>query len=118
MQIAQDELRAIMGLQAKPVFSHVRRWPDSMAQYTVGHKQRVDQIATLMRPLPGIAIGGNGYNGIGVPDCIHSGKQAAEAIAKSLTARGGGDRTYLLRRHADRVLSTHCDMLRPHAAHP
>ena len=86
VRIAQDELRSIMGLQAKPVFHHVGRWADSMAQYTVGHKQRVDQIKTLMSQLPGIAIGGNGYNGIGVPDCIHSGKEAALSIAKALGA--------------------------------
>ena len=38
VQIAQDELRTIMGLQAKPIFHRVARWPQSMAQYTVGHK--------------------------------------------------------------------------------
>jgi oxygen-dependent protoporphyrinogen oxidase len=75
-----------MGFQAKPVFHHVGRWPDSMAQYNVGHKQRVDQIKSLMSQLPGIAIGGNGYNGIGVPDCIHSGKEAAKSMAEQLTS--------------------------------
>jgi oxygen-dependent protoporphyrinogen oxidase len=93
-QIAQEELREIMGFQAKPVFHHVGRWPDSMAQYTVGHKKRVDQIKALMGQLPGIAIGGNGYNGIGVPDCIHSGKEAAQNIAQQLGA-GAGSRPAL-----------------------
>jgi oxygen-dependent protoporphyrinogen oxidase len=86
VQIAQKEVSTIMGFKAQPVFSNIARWPDSMAQYTVGHKQRVDQIKALMHELPGIAIGGNGYNGIGVPDCIHSGKEAAKSMAEQLTS--------------------------------
>jgi oxygen-dependent protoporphyrinogen oxidase len=81
---ALEELGQITGLRAKPVFSRVTRWKDSMAQYTVGHAQRLEQISELMKDLPGITLGGNGYRGIGVPDCIHSGKQAAESIAKAL----------------------------------
>lgn len=83
-QAAHDDLRAVMGLQAKPVFYHAARWKDSMAQYTVGHKKRVEQINARIAELPGISIGGNGYNGIGIPDCIRSGKEAALNIAKAL----------------------------------
>jgi oxygen-dependent protoporphyrinogen oxidase len=84
VRMAQEELRAIMGLQAKPMASLVVRWPASMAQYTVGHAARLNQIKQLMAGLPGIALGGNGYNGIGVPDCIHSGKETALVMAKQL----------------------------------
>ncbi len=85
LRSAQDELRDIMGLTAKPVFSHVTRWKQSMAQYTVGHGQRVGTIQTLMRRLPGIELGGNGYHGIGIPDCIRSGKGAAQSIVQQLS---------------------------------
>ena len=84
VQAAQDELRTLMGLQAKPVASHVARWPDSMAQYTVGHAKRVLRIKALMSGIPGIQLGGNGFYGIGVPDCIHSGKEAAQTIVQEL----------------------------------
>ncbi|MBV8818015.1 MAG: protoporphyrinogen oxidase, partial [Acidobacteriaceae bacterium] len=85
VQNAIEELRAIMGLRAKPVFSHVARWKDSMAQYTVGHAERLERIETRLKSLPGIALGGNAYHGIGVPDCIRSGKVAAQAIVEALS---------------------------------
>jgi oxygen-dependent protoporphyrinogen oxidase len=86
VEIAQQEVSTIMGFKAKPVFYKLARWRESMAQYTVGHKRRVDRIKSLMGRLPGIAIGGSGYNGIGIPDCIRSGKEAAKSMAEKLTS--------------------------------
>lgn len=85
LQSAQDELREIMGVKTKPVFSNVTRWKQSMAQYTVGHAKRVEEIEFLMRRLPGITLGGNGFHGIGIPDCIRSGKEAAQSITQQLS---------------------------------
>jgi oxygen-dependent protoporphyrinogen oxidase len=76
-----EELRQITGLAAPPRFSRIFRWPASMAQYTVGHLQRVAEIQTRMTELPGLFLAGNAYQGIGVPDCIRMGKQAAAAIS-------------------------------------
>jgi protoporphyrinogen/coproporphyrinogen III oxidase len=69
-----------MGLEAEPVFHHIARWPQSMAQYTVGHAQRVERIETLVRDIPGLHIAGNAYHGIGIPDCVRMGQEAAQAI--------------------------------------
>lgn len=79
---ACSELKDILGITAKPVFSHVTRWKNSMPQYTVGHAKRLVQVKTLVQRLPGIWLAGNGYDGIGLPDCIRSGQTAAESIAK------------------------------------
>jgi oxygen-dependent protoporphyrinogen oxidase len=74
-----EELREIVALAARPRFVRISRWPRSMAQYTVGHGER---IAELERRLPaGLHVAGNAYHGIGIPDCIRMGKAAAEAIA-------------------------------------
>jgi len=51
-----------------------------MAQYQVGHLGRLDRIERLSKQLPGLALAGNGYRGIGVPDCILSGKEAAAQV--------------------------------------
>jgi oxygen-dependent protoporphyrinogen oxidase len=60
-----------------------------MAQYTVGHQQRVDEIEALARTIPGLHLAGNAYHGIGVPDCIRMGKQAAAKITQAIgNARG------------------------------
>ena len=77
---ARRELQAIMGLQAVPVFHSIARWPSSMAQYTVGHDQRMSQIDSIMKEIPGLHLAGNGYRGIGLPDCVKLGKEIAGRI--------------------------------------
>jgi len=51
-----------------------------MAQYNVGHLERLERIERLRQQIPGLALAGNGYRGIGVPDCVRSGKEAAEQM--------------------------------------
>jgi len=77
----RQEVREIAGVRAEPLFSEVFRWPRSMAQYTVGHAERMAELESRMAALPGLYLAGNGYYGIGVPDCVRMGKQAAERIA-------------------------------------
>jgi oxygen-dependent protoporphyrinogen oxidase len=75
------ELRRIMGITAEPLFTRIHRWPRSMAQYTVGHPRRLERIESTVRALPNLYLAGNAYTGIGLPDCIRLGKQAAEKIS-------------------------------------
>jgi oxygen-dependent protoporphyrinogen oxidase len=75
-----EELRDSIGLTGDPIFSRVYRWPLSMAQYTVGHQERVSAIEVRLRLLPGLFLGGNAYHGIGIPDCIRMGRQLAGSI--------------------------------------
>ncbi len=77
----RQEVREIAGVRAEPLFSRVFRWPRSMAQYTVGHGERVGELESRMLSLPGLHLAGNAYHGIGVPDCVRMGKQVAERIA-------------------------------------
>ena len=77
----REELRDIMGVTETPLFTRLARWPRSMAQYTVGHRDRVAQIEARAAALPGLHLAGNAYTGIGIPDCVRMGKQAAERIA-------------------------------------
>jgi oxygen-dependent protoporphyrinogen oxidase len=51
-----------------------------MAQYAVGHAQRIAEIQELAAAVPGLHLAGNAYTGIGIPDCVRTGKQAAEKI--------------------------------------
>jgi protoporphyrinogen/coproporphyrinogen III oxidase len=80
-QIVTRELREIAGIEATPKFLRIHRWPRSMAQYTVGHPQRLAEIEARVKAVPGLQIAGNAYEGIGIPDCIRLGKRAAEALA-------------------------------------
>ena len=71
----------MMQVTAEPLFHHIARWPRSMAQYTVGHQARLKEIEERVATTPGLYLAGNGYHGIGIPDCVKMGRQAAAAIA-------------------------------------
>jgi len=88
IRIARDELRRIMGLQAQPFFYRISRWPSSMAQFTVGHEQRLAEIDALTSELPGLQLIGNAYKGIGLPDCVRMGKEAAGKVVGAPAAVG------------------------------
>jgi protoporphyrinogen/coproporphyrinogen III oxidase len=80
LRIVQEELRQILGLAAEPLFIRVNRWKSAMAQYNVGHFERLDRIELLCKQFPGLALAGNGYRGIGLPDCVRSGEEAAGQV--------------------------------------
>ncbi len=84
---ARDEFRALLGVEATPVLSEVRRWPRAMPQYEVGHLERADAIDRLVASMDGLGLAGSAYRGVGVPDCVHGAEQAAENIFARLTAR-------------------------------
>jgi len=85
LRTVREELREILGLSAEPPFTRIYRWKGAMAQYGVGHLERLQRIEDRLEQLPGLALAGNGYRGIGVPDCVRSGSEAAHRV---LTAIG------------------------------
>ena len=74
------ELAALLGIRGEPTYLSIAHWPDTMPQYHVGHVQLVERIESLAAGLPNLALAGNAYHGVGIPNCIHSGEQAAERI--------------------------------------
>src|SRR5713226_7352731 len=76
--IVRQELRQILELNAEPLFTRIYRWRGAMAQYVVGHLERLQRIESMLKQLPGLALAGNAYRGIGVPDCVRSGEAAAQ----------------------------------------
>lgn len=83
LRVVRQELREILGLDAEPLFALIYRWPRSMAQYEVGHLERVEEIERLRQALPGLYLIGNAYGGIGVPDCVRAGREAAEMVSEN-----------------------------------
>jgi protoporphyrinogen/coproporphyrinogen III oxidase len=80
-RIAHSELTSLMQISGAPQWTDTARWPASMPQYHVGHLQRVAQIESRVTQIAGLALAGNAYHGVGIPQCIHSGEEAAERIA-------------------------------------
>ena len=79
--IVRKEVRQITGLEAEPWFVKVYRWERAMAQYTPGHLERIERIGATLKQMQNLAIAGNFYKGIGVPDCVRTGKEAAQQMA-------------------------------------
>jgi oxygen-dependent protoporphyrinogen oxidase len=82
VRIVLDEMRDILGFNpsAEPLFSRVFRWHLGMPQYTLGHLDRVDAIEEQSAMIPGLALAGGSYRGVGIPNCIESGERAVTKV--------------------------------------
>ena len=84
--IVRRELSEILGdktisINLEPEYTQVSRWRRAMAQYAVGHQERIARINARVASLPGLRLAGNAYDGIGIPDCIRLGRKAAKELA-------------------------------------
>jgi oxygen-dependent protoporphyrinogen oxidase len=82
LELAKEELNLTLGIVAQPLISRVLMWDKAMPQYNLGHPEILKRIDTALEKHPGLALAGNGYRGIGIPDCIHSGEEAVKRICK------------------------------------
>jgi oxygen-dependent protoporphyrinogen oxidase len=80
VDIAKEEMSNILVLHAAPISYVISRWPRSMAQYTVGHGPRVAELRRRAADIGGLHLAGNAYEGIGLSDCIRTGRAAAKVI--------------------------------------
>lgn len=83
-ELVRRELSDLLGASGEPLFLDVARHPRGMPQYTLGHLDRVAAIRRCQASHAGLALAGNAFDGVGVPDCIRSGREAADALFTSL----------------------------------
>ena len=79
-----SELEDVLDVDARPLFQRIYRWHKANPQYDVGHLERVEAIEAALPS--GLYVTGSPYRGIGIPDCVHQGRQTAEHIASDLAA--------------------------------
>lgn len=79
-----NALRPILGIVGEPQKVWVFRWENAMPQYTVGHQRKVSRISERLKALRRVFLSGNYLTGIGIPDCIRTGKEAAEKALKAI----------------------------------
>jgi oxygen-dependent protoporphyrinogen oxidase len=84
LSLVRQELTGILNFSFEPLFCRIHRWPASMAQYQVGHAERLRRIQSLLQDLPGIYLAGNAYSGIGISDCIRTGRAAAQQATSEI----------------------------------
>jgi len=97
--LARDELHQTLGVKEAPLFSWVQGWSRAMPQYNLGHLDRLTRIDKILAELPGLALAGNSYRGVGIPDTVYSSMQVAEQVLNLLDAKETGfeerrDRVY------------------------
>jgi oxygen-dependent protoporphyrinogen oxidase len=82
--LVRRELRPLLGLDAEPVDARVTRWGGGLPQYGVGHVERVRRIRDAVAAVPGLAVCGAAFDGVGIPACIAAAGAAAEQVASRL----------------------------------
>ena len=83
LALAKEELNLTLGITSEPLLSRIFMWDKAMPQYNLGHPEILKRIDATLENHPTLALAGNGYHGIGIPDCIHSGELAVNKIAES-----------------------------------
>jgi oxygen-dependent protoporphyrinogen oxidase len=99
VEVSRHDLREATGLDADPVETLVTRWDDGLPQYPVGHHARVARVREHVGRLPGLAVCGAAYDGVGIPACIASAYAAVDRL--------GGDAGALDTLRANPVQSLH-----------
>ncbi|QQC91943.1 protoporphyrinogen oxidase [Streptomyces alfalfae] len=85
VELSRRDLRAATGLDATPVATRVTRWHDGLPQYPVGHHARVARVRERVGELPGLAVCGAAYDGVGIPACVASAHAAVDQLAGDAT---------------------------------
>ncbi len=83
-ELALAEMREVLKVDATPTRRWVFRWPGGSPQYTVGHVERIAEAERRVAAIPGLAIAGCSYHGVGIPDCVRSGERAASRVVAHL----------------------------------
>jgi oxygen-dependent protoporphyrinogen oxidase len=82
LRLVRSDLRTTMGIDAEPVLKRVYRHSGGIAQYTVGHQQRLDRIHERLGRLPGLWVAGSSYYGVSMNLCIAKAGEQAEEILR------------------------------------
>ena len=82
IEIVRQQMVEMLGVKpdAKPIFARVFRWTKGMPQYTIGHLDRIAEIEERVSDIPGLALAGGSYRGVGIPNCIESGEKAVSKV--------------------------------------
>ena len=78
---ARSQLSRVLGPLPEASETVVRRWPQSLPQYAVGHLERMAELESLVGTMPGLHLVGSAYHGVGLPDLIRQGRATARLLA-------------------------------------
>jgi oxygen-dependent protoporphyrinogen oxidase len=90
--LVRRELRALIGVDADPVDTRVTRWGGGLPQYAVGHVERIARVRASVATVPGLAVCGAAFDGVGIPACIGSARAAVDRLVADRVVAGRPDR--------------------------
>jgi oxygen-dependent protoporphyrinogen oxidase len=83
LAIARDELQRVMGIVAEPARTWSFRWPGAIAQYTVGHAERIAAIRERLARHEGLEVCGTSYDGVSFNHAVAAGRKLGRAMARA-----------------------------------
>ena len=86
--VVRRDLRVLLGIDAVPVDARVTRWGGGLPQYAVGHVERVARVRAAVDAVPGLAVCGAAFDGVGIPACIASARAAVDRVRSRVPAGG------------------------------
>jgi protoporphyrinogen/coproporphyrinogen III oxidase len=84
IELARRELAPVMGTRVEPLHASVFAWPQAIAQYTVGHRERVLALRSRLAEHRGLTVCGTSYDGVSFNHAVKSGRATAHALAQHL----------------------------------
>lgn len=84
----QRELHDVLAVKGvSPIAAKTTRWIKGNPQYNVGHARRLERLSSCLKGHPGLILAGCSYWGVGLPDCVRSGRRAAELASSARSGR-------------------------------
>lgn len=80
------DLAELAGVEARPVAWMVTKWGGGLPQYGVGHAAAVAEIERAVAEVPGLAVAGATFRGVGIPACVRTATAAARRLVEYLMA--------------------------------
>jgi len=90
--LARRELAAFVPLRGMAQFARIHRYGMASPQPRLGHLARLARVERALSAHPGVYLAGNGYDGIGIPECIRQAREVARAIADASAGRATRER--------------------------
>jgi oxygen-dependent protoporphyrinogen oxidase len=81
LQTAVKAMSSMAKIEREPSYRRIDRWPRGLPQYRLGHVDLIEGIESSLRQKAPIFLAGQSYRGVGIPDCVRQGREAAEAVA-------------------------------------
>jgi len=84
LPIVKRKMRELLQIEGEPELEVVSHWPRTMPQYHLGHLERIAEVTQLAADIPDLALAGNVFDGVGIPNCSRTGQLAAETVVEKM----------------------------------